>query len=76
MAGLMTLNCIHNHYAGPCTSKLCNCECHQPKETPSLLHTYREEAHQAVKAFDLKPSPETASVAIAALQMFIGVHSA
>jgi hypothetical protein len=29
-----------------------------------------------VKAFDLKPSPETASVAIAALQMFIGVHSA
>jgi hypothetical protein len=40
------------------------------------LHTYREEAHQAVKQFDLKPSPETASNAIAALQLFIGVHSA
>lgn len=71
---LMSFGCMYPHATNHhCSSKRCQCECHTPR---SLLETYREDAHAAVKAFDHKPSPETASAAIAALSLFIGVHNA
>lgn len=28
---IMTMNCIHGHYAGPCKSFICECRCHAPR---------------------------------------------
>lgn len=27
---IMTMNCMHGHYAGRCSSRLCECRCHLP----------------------------------------------
>lgn len=75
---IRTMACSHGmHPSCNRDDQQCMCGCHPWNVRPKgLLETYREEAHAAVKAFDHKPSPETASAAMAALSLFIGVHSA
>ena len=69
--GLMTMNCMHNHYAGKCTSRLCECTCHRdPEEGKKRLRAAREAAHQAVKAFDLAPNIQNTTAAIEALSEY------
>ena len=66
---IMTMACIHNHYAA-CNSKLCECECHKPKDAPNRTAELREAAHQAVKAFDHSPNWDNTCLAVLALEEY------
>lgn len=65
MTPIMTMACIHNHYA-ECKSSICECQCHQP-DAKEKWRAAREAAHQAVKAFDLAPNIQNTTAAIEAL---------
>lgn len=75
----LTMNCAHGHYAGACESNLCECDCHKPVASPAQalydkeLKESKEAAHQAVKAFDLKPNDITALEAVYALSLFVNI---
>lgn len=63
---MVTIAC-QNGMHEDCENRRCECSCHP---SPKQVKDAREAAHQAVKAFDLQPSAETATKAIDTLYTY------
>lgn len=67
---IVTLTCSFPDQHSTCTSKLCECDCHNTTPAKVKLAEARERAHAAVKHFDWQPDLARTQAAIEALTQY------